>query len=110
MATQLLVQSLVISRLDYCNSLLVGLPLQAVRPLQLIQNAAAQLIFNLPKFNHMTPLLRSRHWLPVVARIRFKILMLAYNSKNGPVPPYLMAMRILQGGKEIVKTFVLECI
>ncbi|KAI4893333.1 hypothetical protein NFI96_005518 [Prochilodus magdalenae] len=60
-ATQLLVQSLVISRLDYCNSLLAGLPLWAIRPLQLVQNAAAHLIFNLPKFTHVTPLLRSLH-------------------------------------------------
>ncbi|KAI4879835.1 hypothetical protein NFI96_016477, partial [Prochilodus magdalenae] len=74
-AAQLLVQSLVISRLDYCNSLLAGLPLRAIRPLQLVQNAAARLIFNLPKFTHVTPLLRSLHWLPVVARIRFKTLM-----------------------------------
>ncbi|KAI4882365.1 hypothetical protein NFI96_002889 [Prochilodus magdalenae] len=73
-ATQLLVQSLVISRLDYCNSLLAGLPLRATRPLQLVQNAAARLIFNLPKFTHVTPLLRSLHWLPVAARIRFKTL------------------------------------
>ncbi|KAI4888354.1 hypothetical protein NFI96_032617, partial [Prochilodus magdalenae] len=73
-ATQLLVQSLVLSRLDYCNSLLAGLPLRAIRPLQLVQNAAARLIFNLPKFTHVTPLLRSLHWLPVVARIRFKTL------------------------------------
>ncbi|KAI4887106.1 hypothetical protein NFI96_003143 [Prochilodus magdalenae] len=71
-ATQLLVQSLVISSLDYCNSLLAGLPLRAMRPLQLVQNAAARLIFNLPKFTHITPLLCSLHWLPVVARIRFK--------------------------------------
>ncbi|KAI4894499.1 hypothetical protein NFI96_009738, partial [Prochilodus magdalenae] len=91
-ATQLLVQSLVISRLDYCNSLLAGLPLRAIRPLQLVQNAAARLIFNLPKFTHVTPLLRSLHWLPVVARIRFKTLMLAYKAKNGPAPPYLMVM------------------
>ncbi|KAI4899640.1 hypothetical protein NFI96_008091 [Prochilodus magdalenae] len=91
-ATQLLVQSLVISRLDYCNSLLAGLPLRAIRPLQLVQNTAAHLIFNLPKFTHVTPLLRSLHWLPVVARIRFKTLMLAYKAKNGPVPPFLTAM------------------
>ncbi|KAI4878984.1 hypothetical protein NFI96_006271 [Prochilodus magdalenae] len=91
-ATQLLVQSLVISRLDHCNSLLAGLPLGAIRPLQLVQNAAARLIFSLPKFTHITPLLRSLHWLPVVARIRFKTLMLAYKAKMGPAPPYLMAI------------------
>ncbi|KAI4901721.1 hypothetical protein NFI96_000207 [Prochilodus magdalenae] len=66
--------------------------LQAIRPLQLVQNAAARLIFNLPKFTHVTPLLRSLHWLPVVARIRFKTLMLAYKAKNRPAPPYLTAM------------------
>ncbi|KAI4891891.1 hypothetical protein NFI96_001943 [Prochilodus magdalenae] len=91
-ATQLLVQSLVISRLDYCNLLLAGLPLWAIRALQLVQNAAARLIFNLPKFTHVTPLLHSLHWLPVVKRIRFKTLMLAFKAKTGPAPPYLMAM------------------
>ncbi|KAK6305047.1 hypothetical protein J4Q44_G00238270 [Coregonus suidteri] len=56
-AAQVLVQALVISRLDYCNSLLAGLPACAIKPLQLIQNAAARLVFNLPKFSHVTPLL-----------------------------------------------------
>ncbi|KAK3546610.1 hypothetical protein QTP70_030645, partial [Hemibagrus guttatus] len=89
-ATQVLVQSLVISRLDYCNSLMAGLPLNAIRPLQMIQNAAARVVFNLPKFSHTTPLLRSLHWLPVAACIRFKTLMLAYKAKNGP--SYLKAL------------------
>ncbi len=50
-ATQLLVQALVLSRLDYCNALLAGLPAGSIKPLQLIQNAAARLIFNEPKKN-----------------------------------------------------------
>ncbi len=50
-ATQLLVQALVLSRLDYCNALLAGLPASSIKPLQLIQNAAARLIFNEPKKN-----------------------------------------------------------
>ena len=53
--TQLLVQALVISRLDYCNSLLAGLPASATKPLRRIQNAAVRLIHNLPKFSHVTP-------------------------------------------------------
>ncbi len=54
-ATQLLVQALVLSRLDYCNALLAGLPASSIKPLQLIQNAAARLIFNEPKRMHVTP-------------------------------------------------------
>ncbi|KAK5876812.1 hypothetical protein CesoFtcFv8_026127 [Champsocephalus esox] len=91
-ATQLLVQALVTSRLDYCNSLLAGLPACAIRPLQLIQNAAARLVFNLPKCSHTTPLLRSLHWLLVTARIHFKTLILAYHAANGSGPSYIQDM------------------
>ncbi len=48
-AAQLLVQALVISRPDYCNALLAGLPSNTIKPLQMIQNAAARLVFNEPK-------------------------------------------------------------
>ncbi len=69
-AAQLLVQALVISRLDYCNALLTGLPSNTIKPLQMIQNAAARLVFNEPKRAHVTPLFVSLHWLPVAARIQ----------------------------------------
>ena len=88
-STQVLVQAMVISRLDYCNSLLASLPACVIQPLHLIQNAAARLVFNLPKFSHVTPLLRSLHWLPVAGRIRFKVLTLAYAAANKTAPHYL---------------------
>ncbi|KAJ8276751.1 hypothetical protein COCON_G00085030, partial [Conger conger] len=66
-----------------------GLPASAIRPLQLIQNAAARLVFNLPKYSHITPLLTSLHWLPVMARIKFKTLVLAFQAVKGSSPAYL---------------------
>ena len=77
------------SKLDYCNSLLTGLPACALKPLQMIQNAAARLVFNQPKFSHVTPLLRCLHWLPVIARTEYKTLMLAFKATKGMAPPYL---------------------
>src|SRR4029434_10988293 len=62
-ATQLLVQTLVSSRLDYCNALLTGLPACVVKPLQIIQNAAPRLVFNQPKRAQVTSLLIELHWL-----------------------------------------------
>ena len=91
-STQLLVQAMVLSRLDYCNSLLAGLLASAIRPLQLIQNAAAHLIFNVPKYTHTTPLLKDLHWLPVIARIKFKTLVLAYQAVKGSAPVYIQQL------------------
>ncbi|KAI2656683.1 hypothetical protein H4Q32_020662 [Labeo rohita] len=91
-ATQLLVQALVISRLDYCNALLAGLPSCTIKPLQMIQNAAARLVFNEPKRAHVTPLFITLHWLPIAARIKFKTLMLAYRTTTGLAPAYLHSL------------------
>ncbi len=74
-AAQLIVQALVISRLDYCNSLLAGFPSCTIQPLQIIQNAAVRLVFSEPKKAHVTPLFISLHWLPVAARIKYKTLL-----------------------------------
>ncbi len=62
-------QLLVLSRLDYCDALLAGLPASSIKPLQLIQNAAARLIFNEPIRARVTPLFINLHWLPIAARI-----------------------------------------
>lgn len=91
-AAQLLVQALVLSRLDYCNSLLAGLPANSIKPLQLLQNAAARVVFNEPKRAHATPLLIRLHWLPVAAHIKFKALMFAYKATSGFSPFYLLSL------------------
>ncbi len=91
-AAQLLVQALVLSKLDYCNALLAGLPTCTIKPLQLIQNAAARVVFNEPKKAHVTPLFISLHWLPVAARIIFKVLMFAYKTTTGAAPIYLKSL------------------
>ncbi len=91
-ATQLFVQALVLSRLDYCTALLAGLPVSSIKPLQLIQNAAARLIFNEPKRTHVTPLFIKLHWLPIAARIKFKALMFANRTTSGSAPLYLNSL------------------
>ena len=69
--------------------LLTSLPACVMKPLQMIQHAAAHLVFNQPKRAHVTPLLIELHWLPVGARIKFKSLMLAYRVIDGSAPTYL---------------------
>ncbi len=88
-ATQLLVQALVLSRLDYCYALLAGLPASSIKPLQLIQTAAARWIFNEPKRMHVTLLFINLHWLPIAVRIKFKALMFAYKTTTGSAHLYL---------------------
>ena len=62
------------------------------RPLQHTQNAAARLIYNLPKFSHLTPLFCDFYWLPVATHIRFKKMVLAFKSVNGTAPVYLQTL------------------
>ena len=88
-ATEILVNSSVTSRLDYINSLFYGIPSCLLKKLQNIQNSAARIILRKKKFDHVTPLLKQLHWLPVEVRIKFKINLLTYKALNGMAPRYL---------------------
>ena len=87
-----LIHAFVSSRLDYCNGLLTGLSKRAIRQLQYIQNAAARVLTRTRKYDHISPVLRSLHWLPVAQRIDFKTALLVYKSLHGLAPKYISDM------------------
>ncbi len=84
-----LVHAFMTSRLDYCNALLGGCPASSINKLQIVQNAAARVRSR--KYDHITPILQSLHWLPIQFRISYKIL-LAYKALNGLAPAYLTSL------------------
>ena len=93
-ATERLVHAFITSKLDYCNSLLFGLPATELQKLQRIQNSDARLVIRSKRSDHITPILRDLHWLPVIARISFKVLLLTYKAMNGFAPSYLTSLLI----------------
>jgi hypothetical protein len=88
-ATKTLVTSCILSRLDYCNAMLIGSPSSVTKPLQTAQNAAARLIVRSKKREHITPVLHKLHWLPVEQRIKYKICCLVFKVFTGNAPCYL---------------------
>ncbi len=74
-----LVHAFMTSRLDYCNALLGGCPASSINKLQIVQNAAARVLTRSRKYEHITPILQSLHWLPIKFHISYKILLLTLN-------------------------------
>ena len=85
-----MVQALILSRLDYCNSLLVGIPHCHLSHLQHIQNMACRVMCNLRKYAHVTASLKTEHWIRVRECISYKIASLVHQCKMGSAPQYLV--------------------
>ena len=75
-----MVISCVLSRLDYCNSLLMGTPNSVIQPMQKVQNTHARLIFRAPRHQNCTSLLQQLHWLPISERIKYKTACMCYKA------------------------------
>jgi hypothetical protein len=91
-ATESLVHALISSRLDYGNALLASQPACRIRPLQLAQNTAARIVTRKAPWEHITPILKTLHWLPVAQRVKFKLCLLVFKCLNGLAPSYLREM------------------
>ena len=90
--TASLIATFILSRLDYCNALLAALPQSTMAPLQRVMNAAARLVCNLRSRDHVTPALIELHWLPITARIQYKLCLLVHSAVVGTAPDYLKNM------------------
>ena len=111
---EVLMHAFISSKLDHCNVLLSGLQQSQINRLQHVQNSAAHLLTATGRYEHVTPVLRSVYWLPVSARIDFKIL-LVFKVLNGLGPLYLSELlklyipnRTLRSSKKKL-VIVLKC-
>jgi len=78
-----LIRALVVTKLDYCCSVLVGVSGTLLRRLQSVLNAVAQIVLSARSSDHITPLLRELHWLKITERIQFRLCVLAYRCLHG---------------------------
>ena len=90
-----LVHAFVISKLDSCDSLLVGLPNSEIEKLQRVQNCAARLVMGAKRGEHITPIQYHLQWLPIRCRIDFKILLMTYKALNCQALSYITELLTL---------------
>lgn len=86
------IRSLVLSRLDNANSLLININVTDINRLQRIQNRAARIVSNASKYDHVSPLLLQLHWLPVSKRIMYKVALFVYQSLHNLAPHYISSL------------------
>ncbi len=86
---EMLINAFMTSMLDYCNAVLGGCSARLINNLHMVQNAAARVLTRTRKYDHISPVLSTLHWLPIKHRIDFKILLITYKALNGLVLQYL---------------------
>ena len=90
---QMLACSLILSRNDYCNSVLYGAPSSTIQKLQRVQNNAARIVLQAPRRSDVNSLLQTllqtMHWLPVEQRINYKLAVLTFKTQQMSSPQYL---------------------
>ena len=79
----------VTSHLGYCNTIFYGAKDYDISQLELCQNNAAQMLSLLPKFDHVTPVLKNLHWLPVKQRVEYKVLLFTFKALRGKASAYI---------------------
>lgn len=99
-ALKTVVHAFISSKLDYCNSLLAGIPECVMKKLQYLQNSAARVVTDTRKNDHITPILKELHWLPVRSRVDFKILLLTHKALHDKAPPYISDMLSYKEGRQ----------
>ena len=85
-----LVQVLVTSRMDYCNSLLIGMPKWDLHWMKKVQHSAARLVSKPNRSEDITSVLEDLHWFQIPDRIKFKVLPLTYKALHGEAPNYIL--------------------
>ena len=83
---------IITSQIDYCNALMNGLPENLIKKHQHVQNTAARLVFNLWKYDRITPALVTLHWLPVKYWIELKTLLFIFKGLHGKAPTHFQEM------------------
>ena len=92
--TEVLVHAFVTSQLDSCNCLLLGAPEKEISKLQRIQNSAARLVSRAKKSDHITPILKHLHWLPIQSRIHYKVIFTIFKAIHGLCPAYISELLV----------------
>ena len=100
-STKILVQALIISKLDYCNSLFLGIPQYNLDKLQLTWNMSSRVIKWLPKSAHITGYLAELHWLNIQECIKYKVSMLMFKCLHNLAPQYLIDITVFTYHQEI---------